>query len=99
MTTIKQGEIGEGSYFYLDMEVVEVLINGKLTGWIEENDIFGEVALISNDIRAADIVPNHTVNLYVLSSKSFQNLCDKHEDLRLRTEHLSTMKVDKATTA
>ena len=97
-TIIKQGEIGE-ELFLLGHGVVEVLINGKHTGWIEENDIFGEIALISNDIRAADIIARSYCDVYVLSRESFQNLCDKHEDLRLRTEHLSAMKVDKATAA
>ena len=97
-TIIKQGEIGE-ELFLLGHGVVEVLINGKHTGWIEENDIFGEIALISNDIRAADIIARSYCDVYVLSRESFQNLCDKHEDLRLRTEHLSAMKVEKATAA
>ncbi len=92
-TIIHQGEIGD-ELFLLGHGVVEVLIDGQHVSWIEENDIFGEFALISNDMRAADITARSYCNVYVLSRKNFLGLCEKHEDLKLATEHLSHLKTE-----
>lgn len=90
---IHQGEIGD-ELFLLEHGFVEVLIDGKHVSWIEENDIFGEFALIKNDMRAADIIARSYCDVYVLSRKNFLILCEKYEVLKLATEHLSSLKTD-----
>ena len=64
------------NYFLLGHGVVEVLIDGQHISWIEENDIFGEFALISNEMRAADIIARSYCDVYVLSRKNFTLLCE-----------------------
>ena len=80
----KEGEVGDKFYFILK-GLVSVSLNGKFMRKIEENNFFGEMALILDPIRSATVVvDSDTVQMYSMSKEAFLSQVDNEQLLILK---------------
>ncbi len=71
-TIIQAGTIGQEAFLLIDgtAEVIAARTN-QVIGKISEGDIFGELALLTDEPRSADIVAVTNAQLMVLSKSAF----------------------------
>lgn len=87
---IKEGEAGDVFYILYNGEVLitretpagDVIALATLNS--EMNVFFGEMAIISNDVRSATVTAKTECTTLVLSGKSFLDLCEKEPVLGSR---------------
>lgn len=87
---IKEGEAGDVFYILYQGEVLitrqtpagDVIALATLNS--EMNVFFGEMAIISNDVRSATVTANTECTTLVLSGKLFLDLCEKEPVLGSR---------------
>ena len=78
-TIIRKGQAGDCMYFIASGEV-EVDLPGK-TVVLAEGAFFGEMALLGNNLRSADITTKRVSRLLVLDLVDFRLLMARHPDL------------------
>jgi voltage-gated potassium channel len=78
-TIIRKGQVGDCMYFIADGEV-EVDLPGK-TVTLGEGTFFGEMALLGNNLRSANITTTRLSKLLVLDLVDFRMLMARHPDL------------------
>jgi voltage-gated potassium channel len=78
-TIIRKGQAGDCMYFIASGEV-EVDLPGK-TVVLGEGAFFGEMALLGNNLRSADITTTRVSQLLVLDLVDFRLLMARHPDL------------------
>ena len=78
-TIIRKGQAGDCMYFLASGEV-EVDLPGK-TVVLGEGAFFGEMALLGNNLRSADITTTRVSQLLVLDLVDFRLLMARHPDL------------------
>ena len=76
---IKKGQTGDCMYFIADGEV-EVDLPGKKVA-LGEGAFFGEMALLGNNLRSANITTTRVSKLLVLDLVDFRMLMARHPDL------------------
>jgi voltage-gated potassium channel len=76
---IRKGQVGDCMYFIADGEV-EVDLPGKKVG-LGEGAFFGEMALLGNNLRSANITTTRVSKLLVLDLVDFRVLMARHPDL------------------
>ena len=67
--------------FLLDHGCVEIFINEQSIVKLEKGQCFGEMALLGEQTRTADVISSSYCDLYVLSKSDFDDICEKHKDL------------------
>ncbi|MCW8830687.1 MAG: cyclic nucleotide-binding domain-containing protein [Gammaproteobacteria bacterium] len=67
---IKSGEPGDMAYVIIEGEV-EIKNNSALLGSLKEGDIFGELALLTEDVRSADVFAKTDVKAMTLHKDAF----------------------------
>ena len=77
---IKAGQTG-AEMFLLDHGCVEIFINEQSIVKLEKGQCFGEMALLGEQTRTADVISSSYCDLYVLSKTNFDEICKKHKDL------------------
>jgi len=77
---IKTGQMG-AEMFLLDHGCVEIFINEQSIVKLEKGQCFGEMALLGEQTRTADVISSSYCDLYVLSKSDFDDICEKHKDL------------------
>lgn len=77
---IRAGQMG-AEMFLLDHGCVEIFINEQSIVKLEKGQCFGEMALLGEQTRTADVISSSYCDLYVLSKSDFDDICDKHKDL------------------
>jgi voltage-gated potassium channel len=78
-TIIRKGQAGDCMYFIAEGEV-EVDLPGKKVA-LGEGAFFGEMALLGNNLRSANIVTRRVSKLLVLDLVDFRLLMARHPDL------------------
>src|SRR6202012_6208369 len=78
-TIIRKGTAGDCMYFLASGEV-EVDLPGK-KGRLRDGAFFGEMALLGNNLRSADITTTRVSQLLVLDLVDFRVLMARHPDL------------------
>ncbi len=78
-TIIRKGQVGDCMYFLASGEV-EVDLPGKKVK-LEEGAFFGEMALLGNNLRSANITTTRLSKLLVLDLVDFRVLMARHPDL------------------
>jgi voltage-gated potassium channel len=78
-TIIRKGQTGDCMYFIASGEV-EVDLPGK-TVVLDEGAFFGEMALLGNNLRSANITTTRVSQLLVLDLVDFRLLMARHPDL------------------
>ena len=81
---IKAGERGKAVYFVAAGQVDVILPNRKVR--LEPGAFFGEMALLQNRPRGADVVSAGYTHLLVLRASAFRRLLRKHKGMRLAME-------------
>jgi voltage-gated potassium channel len=76
---IKKGQTGDCMYFIADGEVEVDLPGKKVT--LGEGAFFGEMALLGNNLRSANITTTRVSKLLVLDLVDFRMLMARHPDL------------------
>lgn len=77
---IRAGQMG-AEMFLLDHGCVEIFINEQSIVKLEKGQCFGEMALLGEQTRTADVISSNYCDLYVLSKSDFDEICEKHKDL------------------
>jgi len=77
---IKRGNIGH-EMFVIAHGSVEVSVNGVQVSVIEEKHCFGEMALLEDQPRDADVIAIGYCDLFLLERKQFNLLCEKYPEL------------------
>lgn len=80
---IKQGEKGD-KMFIIAHGNVEVISNEHIIGRLQEGQFFGEIALIEDTIRVADVRTNVYCDLYTLSKIHFLEVTKRYPELEKR---------------
>lgn len=86
-TIVKQGEHGDSMFMLLDGEArVSVRIQGKedTIAVLGVGDFFGEVALLDQGPRSADVVANRDCILLKLSKENFERIIEKYPAIAVR---------------
>jgi voltage-gated potassium channel len=78
-TIIRKGQAGDCMYFIADGEVEVDLPGKKVT--LGEGAFFGEMALLGNNLRSANITTTRVSKLLVLDLVDFRVLMARHPDL------------------
>lgn len=81
---VRQGEHGDSMYLILDGEArVSVKLDGKedTIAMLGAGDFFGEVAVLDDGPRSADVVANKDCTLLKLSKKSLQKIIETNAQL------------------
>lgn len=81
---IKAGERGKAVYFVAAGQVDVILPNRTVR--LEPGAFFGEMALLQDRPRGADVVSAGYTHLLVLRASAFRRLLRKHKDMRLAME-------------
>jgi len=72
-TIVRKGEPGGGFYLILD-GAVEVRSNGKTLSKLGPGQFFGEMSILNNESRSADVVTAEPSKILFLSALSFKTL-------------------------
>jgi voltage-gated potassium channel len=78
-TIIRKGQVGDCMYFIASGEVEVDLPGKKVT--LGDGAFFGEMALLGNNLRSADITTTQVSRLLVLDLVDFRLLMARHPDL------------------
>jgi voltage-gated potassium channel len=76
---IRKGQVGDCMYFIADGEVEVDLPGKKVT--LGDGAFFGEIALLGNNLRSANITTTQVSRLLVLDLVDFRLLMARHPDL------------------
>jgi voltage-gated potassium channel len=78
----KKGDHGEDMFFIIsgELEVYDESDENVITV-LKEGDFFGEIALLHSTPRTASIKAINYCNLYILRSKTFKKMIEKHPEI------------------
>jgi CRP/FNR family transcriptional regulator/CRP/FNR family cyclic AMP-dependent transcriptional regulator len=79
-TIVKEGKTGVGFYLIADGSV-EVRRKGKTISGLKKGDFFGEMTLIDDQPRSADVVAIAPTTCYVLTAWAFWGLVRSKPDI------------------
>jgi CRP/FNR family cyclic AMP-dependent transcriptional regulator len=79
---VKEGEKGIGFYLILDGEV-EIRRKEKSLAKLGKGQFFGEMALLDNQPRSADVIALKPTTCFGLTSTAFQELMQKQPQITL----------------
>lgn len=78
---VKTGDDGNEMYL-ISQGKVEIRRNGSIVKELKAGSIFGEMALIENKKRSADIISKNYCDIFVLKKNDFQKICMEYPDLK-----------------
>lgn len=81
---IKTGEQGDMAYIIVSGEVDIVNDNDTLLATLKEGDIFGELALFTNDVRSANVVAKTEVKAMTLHKDAFLKHLHENPDQAMK---------------
>lgn len=71
---LKQGDASNGCAYYINSGAVKVIIDGREVATIGKGGFFGEIALITDDVRSATIEATEDTELQVFLKEDFLTL-------------------------
>ncbi len=74
----EEGDIGH-EFYIIESGVVDVLKSGVKIGELSKNEVFGEMAVIDNQDRAATIKASEDIIVHVITREKFEQL--KRDDI------------------
>jgi CRP/FNR family transcriptional regulator, cyclic AMP receptor protein len=81
-TIVREGETGVGFYLILDGKV-EVRRKGKVLSTLSSGDVFGEMGLIDDQPRSADVVAVAPTVTFCLTPWTFEAILKGHPDVAI----------------
>lgn len=91
-TVIRQGAL-EKDFYLLVRGEVRVVANGEELSRLKQGDFFGEMALLLNMPRSADVVTTEPATLLKLTAEKFWSVLSAHMSLALFLETVSEMRM------
>ncbi|HEY9838949.1 MAG TPA: cyclic nucleotide-binding domain-containing protein [Candidatus Obscuribacterales bacterium] len=88
---VKEGDTGD-SMFVLARGKVKVRRQGDEVATLHTGEIFGEMALVLNQPRAADIVAEEDCNVLMLKRQDFENMLQTYPLIRERIRKLAQVR-------
>lgn len=88
-SVIRIGEMGDEMYIISHGKLEVISSEGKIIATIGEGQFFGEIALLEERSRNADVRAVTYCDLYKLSKKDFIEIIKSHEDLLLSVKRLT----------
>jgi CPA1 family monovalent cation:H+ antiporter len=82
---IKTGETGD-RMFFIASGTVDVIVAGQVVRKLERGDFVGEMALLTNQRRNADVISSGYANLLSLERRDFDVFLRNHPQLKARIE-------------
>lgn len=76
---LTQGDVSNGCAYYINSGAVRVLIDGREVATIGKGGFFGEMALITDDLRSATIETTEDTELQVFLKEDFLTLIMQSE--------------------
>lgn len=70
---IRQGDRGDTFYGVIDGEV-DVIANGTRVATLYRGHCFGEIALLRNEVRTADVIANTDVKVFAITKNKFKKI-------------------------
>jgi CRP/FNR family cyclic AMP-dependent transcriptional regulator len=80
---VRKGEVTVGFYLILDGSV-EIMSNGTTLSKLGPGQFFGEMSVVDNQPRSADVVAIEPSRCLVLTAWSFNALISKHPKIALK---------------
>ncbi len=90
---IHKGEVGDRMYF-ISTGAVEVEISANEPVRLGSGDFFGEIALLKDTPRVADVASIGFCQLLALHSRDFRQLLNNHPELRETVERVAQERLD-----
>jgi CRP-like cAMP-binding protein len=85
---IRQGEAGFDFYVILSGDA-EVRRGDEVVASLEKGDVFGEMAMLSEHHRNADVVATSVMSMMTMTARDFRLVADKYPDLERRIRKLA----------
>ena len=80
--------------FFLKTGAVEVIVDGKVAAMLSDGSHFGEICLLTDDRRVADIVTVKTTDVFSLSKRNFDLLLNEYPDMRRAFENIAMKRLN-----
>ncbi len=81
-TIVRQGEVGVGFFLILQGQV-EVRSNGKVLATLSTGGFFGEMSLIDDQPRSANVVAVQPTKCFALTTWSFSSILSSHPEIAM----------------
>jgi CRP-like cAMP-binding protein len=78
----EKGTVGKKMYVILEGKV-NIVDQGKVLATLGKGDMFGEMALLSPDVRSATAVAEESSAFFILTMETLMQLLTKHVAIRL----------------
>ncbi len=85
---IRQNDSGFQLYVILSGDA-EVRRDGDVVATLGKGDVFGEMAILSDRHRNADVVATSVMSMMTLTAGSFRQIADKHPEIERRIRRLA----------
>lgn len=92
---IQKGDPGEEMYI-IGHGTVAVVDNHHKLATLGKGQFFGEMSLISQELRSADVIAQSYCDLFILTKEKFDVLVSEHADLRENVETMAKQRMRKA---
>ena len=91
---IRAGTKGD-RMFFIKSGTVEVVVDGNLATLLSDGSHFGEICLLTDDRRVADVVASTITDLFSLSKENFDLLLAEFPDMREPLEEVAIRRLSK----
>jgi len=81
-TIFKKGSLGTKMYVILEGKI-KIVDEDKVLATLGKGDMFGEMGLLSPDVRSATAIAEESSSFFVLTAETFQQLFTKRIAIRL----------------
>jgi CRP/FNR family cyclic AMP-dependent transcriptional regulator len=87
---MEQGEQPNGKGYIIEEGSVDVSVNGAVTAKLTAGDMFGEIALLNEELRSASVVAESDVSVAILSQDALFEMI-KNDDNSINKEIMRRM--------
>ncbi|XP_038077371.1 potassium/sodium hyperpolarization-activated cyclic nucleotide-gated channel 3-like [Patiria miniata] len=78
---ITAGSRGDAMYF-IEHGMVEICVNNRVVGTLQDGDHFGEISLLIDERRVASVLAASTCDLYRLAKDDFEEVLEENPEMR-----------------
>ncbi|XP_022109179.1 potassium/sodium hyperpolarization-activated cyclic nucleotide-gated channel 2-like [Acanthaster planci] len=93
---IKAGRHGDAMYF-IEHGMVNIEVEGRIVGTLQDGDHFGEIALLISERRVASVIAKTTCDIYRLHSSDFDDVLEEYPEMRAIMTEVADERLQKIT--
>lgn len=90
---VRQGDFGFQLYVILAGDA-EVRRDDEVIAHLGQGDIFGEMALLNDSHRSADVVATSVMSLMTMTASGFRHLSSSHPEIERRVRQLAERRLN-----